>query len=286
MIEEKLQLTDFIDREALREIQESFSAVSNTAVSFRDPRGKLIIEPSRPGSFCQLIQSSPSGAKACAASNRAAAKTAGLGHPQACRCHAGLYQFAAPIAMEGQRLGTITMGDRPKKPLSKKQIHELAKHYGINEEELAESAKTLPLWSDPQMVSCIRLLSVLSNNVARICYQEYVLRERLGELGGLYDLTGQLSGTEDLNETLDGLAKSIVRLTKAKACSLRILNRHSNELEIRARYGFSKNYLKKGPVKLDKSRIDMAALSGEPVYIADMANDSRVMYRDQAKEEG
>ena len=286
MDKQRLKLTDFIDREALREIQESFSAVANTAVSFRDPQGALIIPPSRPDTFCQLIQSSPSGAKACAASNRAAAKIAGLGQAKARRCHAGLYQYAAPIEVEGQRLGTIVMGDRPKKRLSTKQIHALAQRYGLNEEQLAESAKAIPLWSDSQMQSCIRLLSVLSNNIARICYQEYVLRERLGELGGLYDLTGQLSGTQDLDETLNRLAESIVRLTKAKACSLRILNRQTNELEIKARHGFSKDYLRKGPVKLDQSRIDMAALSGEPVYIADMANDPRVMYREQAKAEG
>src|SRR3972149_3091049 len=97
MDKQRLKLTDFIDREALREIQESFSAVANTAVSFRDPQGKLIIAPSRPGTFCQLVQSSPAGAKACAASNRAAAKIAGQGQAKARGCHAGLYQYAAPI---------------------------------------------------------------------------------------------------------------------------------------------------------------------------------------------
>ncbi|NIA06187.1 MAG: SpoIIE family protein phosphatase [Actinobacteria bacterium] len=281
-----LKLTDFIDREALQEIQESFSAVSNTAVSFRDPQGKLIIEPSRPGNFCQLIRSSESGAKACAASNRAAAKTAGLGPAQARKCHAGLYQYAAPIVLEDKRLGTIVMGDRPKKALTKEQIRKLTEKYGLKEKELADAAASLALWSDKQMRACIRLLSVLGNSITRICYQEHVLRERLGELGTLYDLTGQLSGTRELGETLNGLAKSIVRLTNAKACSLRILNRQTNELEIKARHGFSKGYLKKGPVKLDQSKIDMAALEGEPVYIADMANDPRVMYRQHAKTEG
>ncbi len=87
-----MKLTDFIDRQALREIQEGFSAATNVAVSFRDRQGKLIIPPSRPGEFCKLVQSTPAGAKACVASNRSAAKTAGLGHRQARKCHAGLYQ--------------------------------------------------------------------------------------------------------------------------------------------------------------------------------------------------
>ena len=286
MAKKTLKLTDFIDIEALREIQESFSAVSNTAVSFRDPTGKLIIEPSRPGNFCQLIQSSAAGAKACAFSNRAAAKTAGLGSAQARKCHAGLYQYAAPIIVEGQRLGTIVMGDRPKKKLNKEQIHKLEEKYKLKNRGLGQAAEALALWSDKQMHACIRLLSVLGNNIARICYQEHVLRERLGELGTLYDLTGQLSGTRELGETLNGLAESIVRLTNAKACSLRILNRQNNELEIKARYGFSKDYIKKGPVKLDQSKIDMAALKGEPIYIADMVNDPRVMYRQHAQVEG
>ena len=286
MPKKTLKLTDFVDLDALREIQESFSAVSNTAVSFRDSKGQLVIEPSRPGNFCQLIQSSKSGSTACAASNRAAAKTAGLGAAQARKCHAGLYQYAAPIVVDGQRLGTITMGDRPKKKLSKETIRNLEDKHGLKGSGLGVAAEGLALWSDKQMRDCIRLLSVLGNTIARICYQEHVLRERLGELGTLYDLTGQLAGTRELGETLSGLAESIVRLTSAKACSLRILNRQTDELEIKARYGFSKGYIKKGPVKLDQSKIDMAALEGEPVYIADMSNDPRVMYRDHARAEG
>ncbi len=281
-----MKLTDFIDRQALREIQEGFSAATNVAVSFRDRQGKLIIPPSRPGGFCKLVQSTPAGAKACVASNRSAAKTAGLGHRRARKCHAGLYQYTVPIELDSEQLGTITMGDRPKKHLSKKQIGEIAQRYGLKTEELDKAAEALLLWSDEQMSNCIRLLSVLSNNVARICYQEYILRERLGELGALYDLTGQLSGTQDLEQTLKNLAKSIVAITKSKACSLRILDRQSKELQIKARYGFSKKYLTKGSVTLSESQIDSAALSGQPVYIADMTSDPRVLYRPEARAEG
>ena len=105
-------------------------------------------------------------------------------------------------------------------------------------------------------------------------------------MGALYDLTGQLSGTQDLEQTLKNLAKSIVAITKSKACSLRILDQQSKELQIKARYGFSKKYLTKGSVTLSESQIDSAALSGEPVYIADMASDPRVVYRPEAKAEG
>ena len=286
MIEHRLNLTDFIDREALSEIQESFSAVTKVAVSFRDREGELIIPPSRPGDFCRLIQSTPAGAEACASSNREAAKMAGLGGREARKCHAELYQYAVPIELNGERLGTITMGDRPREKLSEKQIAEIAERYELDEGELGRAAESQLLWSDEQMSNCIRLLSMLSNNVARICYQEHILRERLGELGALYDLTGQLGGTEDLTETLAKLAKSIVEITNSKACSLRILNAESKELEIKARYGFSKTYLTKGSVKLSDSQVDSEALGGEPVYIADMASDRRVLYQQEAKSEG
>ncbi len=281
-----MKLTDFIDRKALQEIQEGFSAATKVAVSFRDRQGKLIIPPSRPGEFCKLVQSTAAGAKACVASNRSAAKTSGLGHRQARKCHAGLHQYTVPIELDSEQLGTITMGDRPKKHLSKKQIDDIAKRYGLDSEELGKTQEALLLWSDEQMENCIRLLTVLSNNIARICYQEYVLRERLGELGALYDLTGQLSGTQDLEQTLKKLAKSIVKITKSKACSLRILNPQSSELQSKARYGFSKKYLTKGTVKLSESQIDSVALSGEPVYIADMASDPRVLYPQDARAEG
>jgi sigma-B regulation protein RsbU (phosphoserine phosphatase) len=55
---------------------------------------------------------------------------------------------------------------------------------------------------------------------------------------------------------------------------------------IKSVYGLSEKYLKKGPVTIGASTIDRAALSGQTVYIGDMGTDERVIYPEEAKQEG
>jgi GAF domain-containing protein len=49
-------------------------------------------------------------------------------------------------------------------------------------------------------------------------------------------------------------------------------------------YGLSDWYLRKGPVKVSKIISDV--LEGKPVAVLDATTDERVLYREQAKEEG
>ena len=71
---------------------------------------------------------------------------------------------------------------------------------------------------------------------------------------------------------------------KVKACSIRLINEITRELELVASKGLSEHYLKKGPLHIDKSIRE--ALTGTPVLIADARTDPRIEYQPEKAQEG
>lgn len=69
-----------------------------------------------------------------------------------------------------------------------------------------------------------------------------------------------------------------------KGCALFLLNQSTNELKVAASYGLSDEYLNKGP--LSALRSIAQSLKDGPVAIADITDDPRLQYPDEAKKEG
>jgi len=71
-----------------------------------------------------------------------------------------------------------------------------------------------------------------------------------------------------------------------KGCSVRVLDEKREMLELGASYGLSEKYLKKGPVELKRAPLDGDVIGGEVVDIEDVSKESRMLYPQQAAEEG
>ncbi|MCD4830742.1 MAG: SpoIIE family protein phosphatase [Anaerohalosphaeraceae bacterium] len=101
----------------------------------------------------------------------------------------------------------------------------------------------------------------------------------------IYQLTTLVAGGFALGDVLDKLARAAVDITGAKACSIRLLDGETGELQTRSTFGLSQEYRNKGPVSKDDPVIK-AAFAGEAVVIADMWSDERVKYPRASEEEG
>jgi hypothetical protein len=130
-------------------------------------------------------------------------------------------------------------------------------------------------------------LFLLANAIARLCYQEYQLRQRINELTVVYNLTMLLSEARDLPMVLQRTVEIVSEVMGTKAASIRLIDQEQDELVIKAVHNLSPEYLAKGPVRLSKADIDKVAL-GEQGYefVADMGTDSRVQYPEESKREG
>jgi GAF domain-containing protein len=95
-----------------------------------------------------------------------------------------------------------------------------------------------------------------------------------------------ISSSLEPEEVLPAIVKSVTEAMGAKASVLRLLDDDTGQLRVNAAFGLSEEYLQKGPVMVQRSRLDEEVLACTPVYIADVRTDDRFQYRDAAAREG
>jgi sigma-B regulation protein RsbU (phosphoserine phosphatase) len=281
------QLTDFVEPATLQSLQDGFFALTGIPTNIRDANGAPITRSSGQSQFCDLMRSTPAGETACRTSHMESASQVAEQHaPFQTTCHADLVQFSAPITVDGTLVGSITLGDRPRKKFQRHQVQELARLHGIEAGLLCDSAEHLSVWSDEEMHTATQFIQHLANTIAQLCFHAFELRNRAEELRALNEMSSMLAGKATLQEIMDMATNQLVKTLSLKASSLRLLDEDSGDLKIASVANLSQKYLDKGPVMLDASAIDRRALAGETVYVADMRTDPRTIYKRGARDEG
>ena len=284
---ERLSLGELLDVAVVRQMLDWFTQTTGMSATVRDRNGDPVTEVSAANDFCALINASGAGRDRCERSSRRAVQLA-MRRDQIVeqRCHAGLTRFAAPIKVAGQAIGAIVIGEGAEKKLSPQRLGRLSRDLGLNPKELRVAAEKVEDWSREEKRRPVEFLQSIANAIAGLCYQGFQVRERLREISRLYDISRLLVSTLDLTRLLGLVARNATDLLGLKGCSIRLLDKRGEELVIKSWYNLSRRYRNKGPVHLEKSTIDQAALRGEIVEIPDMANDPRVLYSAEAEEEG
>ncbi len=170
------------------------------------------------------------------------------------------------------------------------------------EAEGIKSLLTLPIVAKGKVIGVLRLLTGWPRNFT---VQEIAFAASLAEQCGtaienarmyerqyreirylktMEEVSRTISSTLDIHEVLDMIVKKIPSIMKTKAATIRLLDSPGRKLELVASYGLSDKYLNRGPVDAEESIA--FALEGKPVTIYDVATDPRIVYRDEAKEEG
>lgn len=160
-------------------------------------------------------------------------------------------EYVAPIVVNNQRLGTIRMIGSRAKPAS------------------------------------VQFLHLMANAIARLCYQEYQLRQRMNELTAVYNVTMMLADARSLESVLQRTVELVAEVMHTRSVSLRLLDRERDELVIKSVHNLSKEYLQKGVIRLSQAKIDQEALSTTGFsYVKNLSTDPRALYPDEARREG
>lgn len=114
----------------------------------------------------------------------------------------------------------------------------------------------------------------------------YAIERRAVEMRTLYEVARTVSSSLRLREVLDTIAEQAVSGMDARACSIRLLNPDTGELEPGASTGLSEDYWTKGPVTVEESGLDRRVMEGETVQIRDAQTDPLWQYPDAAEREG
>jgi sigma-B regulation protein RsbU (phosphoserine phosphatase) len=265
---EQLLLTDFMDLATLQEIQDSFAAIADVRAIITDAAGNVLTQPQPTKEFLRRQQ-----VIAAAEEERPAPQKEGA-------------EYVAPIMIHNQRLGTLRMSIKASQPIDEAKAQALAEKYGLEIKQLKSLATQLSR-SRNSRPAAIQFLYLLANAIARLCYQEFQLRQRINELTAVYNVTMMLAEARDLQKVLQRTVQVVCELMDTKASSIRLIGGDHDELVIKAVYNLSKEYLNKGPVLLSKAEIDKIALSPQGFeYVRNMTTDPRVNYPQESLREG
>jgi GAF domain-containing protein len=97
-------------------------------------------------------------------------------------------------------------------------------------------------------------------------------------------VTRAISHSRDPEEVVLMTVESIKTALDVKGCTVFLINRNTNDLEIAASYGLSEEYINKGPVSALRSIAQ--SLEEGPVGIYDVTDDPRIQYPEEAQKEG
>jgi phosphoserine phosphatase RsbU/P len=266
---DNLRLTDFLDLPTLQEIQDNFAAVANVKATITDAQGNLITQPTPTKEFLHRQR-----AIADAEEKQDGPTREGR-------------EYVAPIMVGQQRLGTIRMSSNGTTGgLDETKLNTLATKFQFDPKQL-KSLITQMNRAKNSRPAAIQFLFLLANAIARLCFQEYQLRQRINELTAVYNVTMMLADARDLQKVLQRTVKAVCDIMETKAASIRLIDAEKDELVIKAVHNLSAEYQNKGPVRLSTALIDRVALSPTGFeYVANMANDPRVLYPHESTREG
>ena len=110
------------------------------------------------------------------------------------------------------------------------------------------------------------------------------MKKQLVNYETLLKVTRAISHSRNPEEVVLMTAENIKTVLDVKGCSVFLINRKTNELEVAASYGLSDEYINKGPVSALRSIAQ--SLEDGPIAIYDVSDDPRIQYPDAAKKEG
>jgi GAF domain-containing protein len=102
----------------------------------------------------------------------------------------------------------------------------------------------------------------------------------------LYQITQAINASFSQQEILNVMLERIVTQLGYKAATLRLLDQEQAQLELKASYGLSEDYLTKGMVGITRSGVDRGVLAGEWQTIETVSLDPDFQYPQAAAQEG
>ncbi|MEM1446377.1 MAG: SpoIIE family protein phosphatase [Planctomycetota bacterium] len=268
---DRLSLTDFLDLDTLRSVQDAFAAVTKLDTEIVDALGEPIVAPTD-------------------ASEKFAADAA-LGQLITADAQLEDGKFVAPIEIEGRTLGSIVvraddLGQATS--VNKQRLDALAEALDLPNAERDDLLHTAESAFAANRAAAVQFLYLIANAIARLCYQTYQARHHLHELSALYRVSTVLSGTTDPQRVLGTAAQEMAEVLAVDAVVIRLLEEGPDgpELKRAANHGLSESYINQNRLLMNRSELFGKVLAGETMYVADLPSDERTYFPELAKEEG
>jgi len=167
-----LEISDIVDISLLQSFQDNFAIGMNCASVTVDRKGNPVTKPSSYTRFCkEFVNKSKIGQQRCADSHhRMGIEAARTGRPYIGQCHAGLIDFAAPIIINDELLGTVLGGQILSKEPPSDSFRKVAQEIGASENGLVDASKNVTIAQMKNINAAAEVLFIVVNSLAQNGY--------------------------------------------------------------------------------------------------------------------
>jgi ligand-binding sensor protein len=174
-----LQLDNVVEVETLQKIQDAFSEATGFAAITVDYRGKSYTKHSGCSKYCSIIRYRSETKDLCEkCDSRAGLEAARTGAPYIYMCHSGFIDFAAPIIVNGQYLGSIMGGQVVSADNTSNIDYIVDETIDIEDDvELIEAYTQIPIVPFKKIEAAAHLMFNIANKIAQKGYVNVIQKE-------------------------------------------------------------------------------------------------------------
>lgn len=171
-----VKLTDLIDVATLQEIQDGFARLTGMAALTTDEKGVAVTQGSNFTDFCMnYTRQSKIGCARCGLCDKnGGEQTMKTGKAAAYFCHAGLVDFAAPIMVNGEFIGSIIGGQVLTEEPDEKKFIKIAQDLNINPNDYIKALKKVKIIEKEKIDAAADFLCIIAKILSESAYSSYV----------------------------------------------------------------------------------------------------------------
>jgi ligand-binding sensor protein len=204
-----LEIADIIDVDMLQKFLDNFAIGMNCAAVSVNRKGQEITKPSHYRDFCSnYIHKSTIGDNRCAqCHNQMGEEAISINKPFIGQCHAGLIDFAAPITIKGEHIGTVLGGQILDRTPNEDFIRKVAGELHLQAEELWEAAQGIDVVDRRNINAAAEVLFIIVNTLAQEGYNRLEMELLSSNLAENFI---------QISQTVDMLAESAQSITMSQ----------------------------------------------------------------------
>ncbi len=208
MSNEKIKLLDIIDRKTLQSLQDAFAEATGMAALATDDTGS-VTELSNGTDFCMnFTRRSPIGCERCNRCDlQGGEESSQTGRPAVYYCHGGLVDFAAPIVLNGEHIGSLIGGQvLPEEP-DEDKFRKIAAEIGVDPDEYIAALRKIRIVPKEQIDAAANLLYQMANALSQVGYQRMLAVQKTAESeAAANEINARF---EDINSRIDKVTQSM-----------------------------------------------------------------------------
>lgn len=212
MANKEITLLDVIDRAQLQSLQDAFAKATGMAALATDKNGP-VTQLSCPTDFCMnYTRKSSVGCERCNLCDLKGGEQASkTGRPAVYYCHGGLVDFASPIIVNGEQIGSLIGGQVLTEEPDLDKFRAIAKEIDVDPDEYVEAVKKVPIVSEEKVNNAAELLFKMAQALSQVGYEKYSITEEHKNTDAMFDEVQD--DYKDINANVEEVNTTIAALS-------------------------------------------------------------------------